>query len=72
VLIVVSAKNDRYYSKRCAQAGANAFISKKQDMENILAAINAAQNGYSYFPFSWKNRLRHSRITSVLNLSPQR
>ena len=51
VLIVVSAKNDRYYSKRCAQAGANAFISKKQDMENILAAINAAQNGYSYFPF---------------------
>lgn len=51
VLIVVSAKNDRYYSKRCAQAGANAFISKRQDMENILAAINAAQNGYSYFPF---------------------
>lgn len=51
VLIIVSAKNDRYYSKRCAQAGANAFISKKQDMENILAAINAAQNGYSYFPF---------------------
>ncbi|MBG6242940.1 MAG: acid-sensing system DNA-binding response regulator EvgA [Candidatus Symbiopectobacterium sp. Dall1.0] len=51
VLIVVSAKNDRYYSKRCAQVGANAFISKKQDMENVLAAINAAQNGYSYFPF---------------------
>lgn len=51
VLIIVSAKNDRYYSKRCAQAGANAFISKRQDMENILAAINAAQNGYSYFPF---------------------
>ncbi|EFN9100893.1 acid-sensing system DNA-binding response regulator EvgA [Escherichia coli] len=51
VLIVVSAKNDRYYSKRCAQAGANAFISKKQSMDNILAAINAAQNGYIYFPF---------------------
>ncbi|MBG6246621.1 DNA-binding response regulator [Candidatus Symbiopectobacterium sp. 'North America'] len=51
VLIVVSAKNDRYYSKRCAQVGANAFISKKQDMENVLAAINAVQNGYSYFPF---------------------
>ncbi|MEN0616555.1 acid-sensing system DNA-binding response regulator EvgA [Klebsiella indica] len=51
ILIVASAKNDRYYSKRCAQAGANAFISKRQDMENILAAINAAQNGYSYFPF---------------------
>lgn len=51
ILIVVSAKNDRYYSKRCAQAAANAFISKRQDMDNILAAINAAHNGYSYFPF---------------------
>jgi two-component system response regulator EvgA len=51
ILIVVSAKNDRYYSKRCAQAGANAFISKRQDMDNILAAINAAQKGFSYFPF---------------------
>lgn len=51
VLVVVSAKNDRYYSKRCAQAGANAFISKKQNMDNMLAAINAAQNGYTYFPF---------------------
>lgn len=50
-LIVVSAKNDRYYSKNCAQAGASAFISKKHGMENILAAIKAAQNGYSYFPF---------------------
>ncbi|HEM8611960.1 TPA: acid-sensing system DNA-binding response regulator EvgA [Citrobacter amalonaticus] len=51
VLVVVSAKNDRYFSKRCSQAGANAFISKKQNMDNILAAINAAQNGYTYFPF---------------------
>lgn len=54
VLIVVSAKNDRYFSKRCAQAGANAFISKKQNMDNILAAINAAQNGYTYFPFFYE------------------
>lgn len=56
ILIVVSAKNDRYYSKRCAQAAANAFISKRQDMDNILAAINAAHNGYSYFPFFLENR----------------
>lgn len=54
VLVVVSAKNDRYFSKRCAQAGANAFISKKQNMDNILAAINAAQNGYTYFPFFYE------------------
>jgi len=50
VLIVVSSKNDRYFSKRCAEAGASAFISKKMDMENIIAAVNAGQNGFSYFP----------------------
>jgi two-component system, NarL family, response regulator EvgA len=51
IVIVVSAKNDRYYSRRSAEAGAHAFISKKQEMTTIMAAIQAAQNGYSYFPF---------------------
>ena len=55
IIVVVSAKNDRFYSKRSADAGANAFISKKQGMENIIAAINAAENGYSYFPFILNN-----------------
>lgn len=50
IVIVVSAKNDRYYSRRSAEAGAHAFISKKQEMENIMSAIQAARNGYSYFP----------------------
>lgn len=52
IIIVVSAKNDHFYGKRSADAGANAFISKKEGMTNILCAIRAAKNGYSYFPFS--------------------
>jgi len=54
LLIVVSAKNERYYSKRCAEAGAHAFISKTQDLDNIYAAIDSARKGYSYFPFFLK------------------
>ena len=50
--MVVSAKNDRFYGKRSADAGANAFVSKKKGMSNIVAAVKAARNGYSYFPFS--------------------
>ena len=38
-------------AKRSADAGANAFIGKK-GINNIISAIHAAQNGYSYFPFS--------------------
>lgn len=52
IIIVVSAKNDIFYGKRSADAGANAFVSKKEGITNIISAIKAAQNGYSYFPFS--------------------
>ena len=48
----VSAKNDHFYGKHCADAGANGFVSKKEGMNNIIAAIEAAKNGYCYFPFS--------------------
>ncbi|AJJ19132.1 MULTISPECIES: acid-sensing system DNA-binding response regulator EvgA [Yersinia] len=52
IIIVVSAKNDIFYGKRSVDAGANAFVSKKGGITNIISAIKAAQNGYSYFPFS--------------------
>ncbi|WP_147281036.1 acid-sensing system DNA-binding response regulator EvgA [Serratia fonticola] len=51
IIIVVSAKNELFYGKHSADAGANAFISKNEDMTNIIAAVHAAQNGYSYFSF---------------------
>lgn len=52
IIIIVSAKNDHFYGKHSADAGANGFVSKKEGMNNIIAAIDAAKNGYSYFPFS--------------------
>ncbi len=36
IIIVVSAKNDLFYGKRSADAGANAFISKKGDKQYYL------------------------------------
>ena len=51
IIIIVSAKNDHFYGKHCADAGANGFVSKKEGMNNIIAAIEAAKNGYCYFPF---------------------
>ncbi len=43
IIIIVSAKNDHFYGKHCADA---------EGMNNIIAAIEAAKNGYCYFPFS--------------------
>ncbi len=60
IIIVVSANNDFFYSQRSADAGANAFISKKHCITDIIPAIEAAQKGYSYFPF----------ISDELNVKP--
>ena len=56
---VISAKNELFYGKRSADCGANGFVSKKEGMNNILAAIDAANNGYSYFPFSLERFCTH-------------
>ncbi|WP_145513659.1 acid-sensing system DNA-binding response regulator EvgA [Yersinia massiliensis] len=60
IIIVVSANNDLFYSQRSADAGANAFIIKKHCITDIIPAIEAAQKGYSYFPF----------ISDELNVKP--
>lgn len=51
-IIVISAKNEVFYGQRSAELGANGFVSKKEGLNNIMSAIEAANNGYSYFPFT--------------------
>ena len=65
-IIIISAKNELFYGKRSADCGANGFVSKKEGMNNILAAIEAANNGYSYFPFSLERFCTHG-ITDQVN-----
>lgn len=52
IIIVLTSKSDFFYGKKCAEAGAHAFVSKKKGMGNLINAINAALEGYSYFPYS--------------------
>lgn len=42
-IIIISAKNELFYGKRSADCGANGFVSKKEGMNNILAAERADQ-----------------------------
>lgn len=50
IIIVISGKNPEFYSPRSAQSGADGFISKKNNLPEIITAIRAAQSGYGYFP----------------------
>lgn len=50
IIIVISGKNPDFYSPRSAKSGADGFISKKNNLPEIITAIQVAQSGYGYFP----------------------
>lgn len=50
VIIVISGKNPEFYAPRSAMSGADGFISKKNNLPELVTAIKAAQSGYGYFP----------------------
>lgn len=50
IIIVISGKNQDFYSPRSALSGADGFISKKNNLPELVTAIKAAQSGYGYFP----------------------
>ncbi|WP_075182678.1 response regulator [Pantoea sp. 1.19] len=49
-IIVMSGKNPDYYALQSARYGANGFISKKNNLDNLLNAVNTVCAGYGYFP----------------------
>lgn len=52
IIIIVSSENNYLNNKKSADIGAHAFVPKTVGMQNIIAAINAAISGFSYFPFA--------------------
>lgn len=51
-VLVLSGKDDDHYIRRCITAGANGFISKRHELNELHDAIRAIKGGYSYFPLS--------------------
>jgi two-component system response regulator EvgA len=51
VLVLTSQSVDSF-SQRCFQAGAKGFVSKEEDLQNLVTAINAIRAGFTVFPAS--------------------
>ncbi|MNO77043.1 Virulence factors putative positive transcription regulator BvgA [compost metagenome] len=49
-ILVLTAQSAALYSKRCLQAGASGFITKSDDLGDLVAALHAVRKGYAYFP----------------------
>lgn len=51
-LIVLSGQDESIFGARAVKAGANAFISKSEDLHRLVHAANAVLAGYSIFATS--------------------
>ncbi|BEL76210.1 MULTISPECIES: response regulator [Serratia] len=51
-ILVLTGKDDEHYIKRCATAGADGFISKRNNLTELHDAVRAIRGGYGYFPLN--------------------
>lgn len=56
-VLVLTAQPSDYYVGRCIQAGASGFVSKKEELSAVIAALKAITAGYAFFP----NQLNFNR-----------
>lgn len=49
-VLVLTSQSASSFSARCRQAGAAGFITKTEELSDLLDAIKAIRAGYSYFP----------------------
>jgi len=62
--LFLSAKNESVYACRAIQAGANGFISKNKDINDILFATQNVLRGYAFFPSKALNLLAGNSVTN--------
>lgn len=68
-VLVLTGKDDSHYVKRCATAGADGFISKRNNLTELHDAVRAIRGGYGYFPL---NRARLQAATDVVDSDASR
>ncbi|MEN5017014.1 response regulator [Erwinia sp. Eh17-17] len=54
-LLVLTSRDDEHYLSRCMSIGADGFVSKRNNLEELSDAVKAVMRGYGYFPLKRKN-----------------
>lgn len=49
-IVVLTSQSALHYSMRCMKAGAAGFVSKTNDLDELVKAIKAVMDGYAFFP----------------------
>ncbi|OPA96930.1 DNA-binding response regulator [Pseudomonas fluorescens] len=59
-ILVLTSQSPLFYSMRCMKAGAAGYISKTNDLDELVKAIKAVMGGYTFFPNLANSSVRRS------------
>ena len=62
-ILVLTSQSPLFYSQRCMKAGAAGFITKSQDLTELLRAVKVIMDGYTFFPYLAASSVRNSDAT---------
>ena len=62
-ILILTSLPALFYSQRCMKAGADGFVTKSQDLNELLRAIKAIMSGYMFFPNLKISSVRNSDAT---------
>jgi two-component system response regulator FimZ (fimbrial Z protein) len=58
-VLFLSSKSESFYAGRALRAGANGFVSKRKDLNDIYNAVEMLLSGYSFFPAETLSFINH-------------
>jgi two-component system response regulator EvgA len=64
-ILVLTSQSANFYAMRCMKAGAAGYISKTDDMGELVKAIKAIMEGYTFFPELATSSVRRSDVEST-------
>ncbi|WP_314385208.1 response regulator transcription factor [Pseudomonas brenneri] len=59
-IVVLTSQSPLFYSMRCMKAGAAGYISKTNELDELVKAIRAIMDGYTFFPNLAASSVRRS------------
>lgn len=72
-LLVLTGRDDEHYLSRCMNSGADGFVGKGNNLDELQDAVRAVERGYGYFPLrrqtSTKNARPAGEVEAVKRLS---
>ncbi|NMX91257.1 MULTISPECIES: response regulator transcription factor [unclassified Pseudomonas] len=64
-ILVLTSQSPLFYSMRCMKAGAAGYISKTNDLNELIKAIKAVMDGYTFFPNLANSSVRRSDVETT-------